>query len=999
MKIAIIDLLGLTYDGNTLQSRGLGGSESAVILISQELRKIGFEVTVFNNCKDSRAKPGIYDQVNYVDHSESDPEEFFDIVISSRSVFPFFEDSKYSKMCARASYKVVWMHDTFCEGDQHIEDMLNKGIIDELFTLSDFHTNYILNCEHGQKRNYEVLKNKIFQTRNGAVKWFEDEYRLANKDKNQFVYNASVTKGLKPLLNHIWPKVKEKIPEAKLTVIGGYYRFREGAEPDAQEKDLQKFREEIDPKLDVTFTGVISQYKIGEILSKAGFMIYPTDFPETFGISTLEALLYKTPVITCNFGALESTALDLACYKIDYASVPNGLFPHINEEQQSDLFVDLVLKAYNDDYLTDQKRTYCEVVEDIHGWDTVALQWKQQIYFRMEKYLPVNDFRKVRYINDKVNRVYGKTFTNEVERQNYEKTCPEKRILIISPFRNAENYIQTHCESIDQQDYDNYLHIVINDNSDDDSKNRIPPSPKRIVINNEVRKGCISNQLHAVKDHVREGDIVMLLDGDDFLVSNNTIFNYYNFLYEQGYHFTYGSCWSLADGIPLIAQTYPEKVRKDKSFRRYLFNWKIPYTHLRTCLGATFALLDWERYKDENGEFMMSGMDNPLFYELIENTPSERIKAVKEIVCYYNDINPLNDYKIHGEEQNINANKSYEQKYLKEEQVKPEDKTILIAIPTNAGIEPETFKSIYNMRVPDGYNLKFEYFYGYQIDQIRNLIAEWAKHYDYLFSIDSDIVVPEDALEKMLAHDKDAVSGVYIQRLHDRQTVELYYDEAGGQANYTNENLPKDQLISVSAFGFGCVLIKGEVFRSIEYPHFVYYSALDHKDTVSEDVDFCMKAKDKGFELYADTSIICDHIGKHTFKLGSPTVVPPTIEEEAPEHIVYDLVGNSLYKVDNGVANILIENVEEGLDLLLPKDPLPYPDLLRIDSVGNEIHFIKTGTMVLENTQEVIIRIRNDEPNSGLIRQYLIDLNFESGGIIDQSEEDKDYKFFRAKSI
>ena len=33
MRIAIIDLLGLTYDGNTLSKRGLGGSESAVILI------------------------------------------------------------------------------------------------------------------------------------------------------------------------------------------------------------------------------------------------------------------------------------------------------------------------------------------------------------------------------------------------------------------------------------------------------------------------------------------------------------------------------------------------------------------------------------------------------------------------------------------------------------------------------------------------------------------------------------------------------------------------------------------------------------------------------------------------------------------------------------------------------------------------------------------------------------------------------------------------------
>ena len=37
MRLAIIDTLGLCYDGTTLEKRGLGGSESAVILISKEL--------------------------------------------------------------------------------------------------------------------------------------------------------------------------------------------------------------------------------------------------------------------------------------------------------------------------------------------------------------------------------------------------------------------------------------------------------------------------------------------------------------------------------------------------------------------------------------------------------------------------------------------------------------------------------------------------------------------------------------------------------------------------------------------------------------------------------------------------------------------------------------------------------------------------------------------------------------------------------------------------
>ena len=42
ISVAIVDTIGLVYDGTTLQKRGLGGSESAVILMSRELAKLGF---------------------------------------------------------------------------------------------------------------------------------------------------------------------------------------------------------------------------------------------------------------------------------------------------------------------------------------------------------------------------------------------------------------------------------------------------------------------------------------------------------------------------------------------------------------------------------------------------------------------------------------------------------------------------------------------------------------------------------------------------------------------------------------------------------------------------------------------------------------------------------------------------------------------------------------------------------------------------------------------
>jgi FkbM family methyltransferase len=896
LKIAIIDLLGLTYDGSTLKKRGLGGSESAVILMAEQLSGVGFDVTVFNNCIDSEAEPGFYlnglkyethgidtsSIPEYIDHSQYEDEDCgeecncFDIVISSRSVHPFFPNNQYQPLIKKSKYKIIWMHDTFCEGDEHIENMLNQGIIDELFTLSDFHSTYVLNCDHGGKRNFEVMKHKVFQTRNGAVKYI-DEIDLSKKDKNHFVYNASVTKGLNPLLQDIWPEVKRQIPNAHLTVIGGFYRFREGAEPDAQEKDHRRYVETYPKELDVTFTGVIPQKEIAKILANAGFMLYPTEFPETFGISALESLLYKTPLITSRFGALEETALDLACYKQNYANCPNGLFPKINRQEQAKSFIDMTIQAYHNDYLLQQKQNYCDVIDDIYGWDTVALQWKQHLYRKLKKYLPVDDYRKVSVINDKVKRIYGRRFENGVERTEYRTTYSEKRIVVVSPFRNADDYIYDHCLSIDQQDYDNYVHLLIDDNSTNIVGT--PENIKRKITRNNEREGCVFNQL-SVKDQIKDDDIVMLLDGDDFLVHNPTIFKYYNQLYHEGIEFTYGSMWSMVDNIPLIAQDYPQKVKEEKSYRRHLFNWKIPYTHLRTVLGKHYKELKnivFQKPGESGHGYMKSGADNPLFYELIEKVSPEKIKAVKEIMCFYNDVNPLNDFKVNPVDQNENAYTSYQNREEKEM------KKILIAVPTNKGIEPETFKSIYNLDLPSRIMTHFEFFYGYQIDQIRNLIAEWGKNYDYVFCVDSDMILPQDALIKLYEADKDIISAVYMQRKHDEQILELY-DENG--------NIPSDQLkhglMQVKGCGFGCVLIKGKVFNEIPYPHFKYKSALDHKFTYSEDVYFCDRAKEHGFEVWVDTTLICGHKGNYEFK----PQINYKADEESPDarEINYDLI-------------------------------------------------------------------------------------------------------------
>lgn len=820
ISVAIIDVIGLTYDGDTLKKRGLGGSESAVILMARELAAIGCDVHVFNNCIDREATPGVYDGVTYRDLStlREVNDYSFDVVVSSRTVFPFLQEKDYGqfmgrfdvslfkKIKERARMKVLWLHDTFCQGDHLVEQMVTNGDIDSVFTLSDFHTTYFATCDHGRKRMLEVMKRKMFMTRNGAVQ-YPGEVDVYAKDHNLFVYNASVTKGMLPLVKNVWPRVKAAIPTAKLKIIGGYYRFRENAAPDEQEKT---WREMVaDPQyaaMDIEFTGIIKQSEIAEILKQASFMIYPPEFPETFGISTLESLLYNTPLITARFGALEETAVDQACYFIDYPVVPNGLYPWINVDEQSAKFADLAIRAYHNTYLHQQKMQYCNIVKDISGWDSVALQWKQHFYRRLGHYLPVDEYRKVMMINARVRQVFGRRFSNPED--NYTPRRKEAPILVVTPTYNAEKWIGKCIESVATQDYDNWRMVVIDDNSTDgtlqvahDAATKFGRS-RVLLVRNETNMGAVRNHIDNIRRFAVNGEIVMLVDGDDALVADNQIFQMYNNLYDGTTEFTYGSCWSMVDNIPLIAQPYPEAVKKNRAYRQHKFAWNMPYTHLRT-FDARLLLEneDDSPFKDDDGNWFKAGGDGATFYTLIERANPEYVKVVTDIVYLYNDTSPINDYKINGDEQTRTANKILSRgksnllaptkpaapvAVTKEPQ---RVKTILIAIPTNKYIEPETMKSIYDLEVPEGYKTTFQYFFGYSRAQVCNLIAKWGADFDYTLILQ-----------------KDADINKYL----------------------LSDCIKKGSGVQVSARR-GALWVDGEVLRQLPYPHFVSGGSWDEE--------------------------------------------------------------------------------------------------------------------------------------------------------------------------
>jgi cellulose synthase/poly-beta-1,6-N-acetylglucosamine synthase-like glycosyltransferase len=131
--------------------------------------------------------------------------------------------------------------------------------------------------------------------------------------------------------------------------------------------------------------------------------------------------------------------------------------------------------------------------------------------------------------------------------------------------------------------------------------------------------------------------------------------------------------------------------------------------------------------------------------------------------------------------------------------------------------------------------------------KIRNAWLSMISELDqYIFSVDSDILLPSYSLKRLLSHRKDIVSL-------------LIYNQAG-QYNILKERMFQNKylgihkfprgLIEVGATGAAILISRNVIDEGVRYE---YHSQ-------GEDLGFCQNAKNNGFKIYCDTSLEAQHI-------------------------------------------------------------------------------------------------------------------------------------------
>jgi hypothetical protein len=140
----------------------------------------------------------------------------------------------------------------------------------------------------------------------------------------------------------------------------------------------------------------------------------------------------------------------------------------------------------------------------------------------------------------------------------------------------------------------------------------------------------------------------------------------------------------------------------------------------------------------------------------------------------------------------------------------------------------------------------------------RNLIVEEAinRQCSHILFVDDDMAPRPDALNQLLEHDKNVVTGLYYSRAYPHQPLIFSKFQDDGGAHFINLIGNESRLLPIAACGLGFCLIKTSIFGGIIKPYF-RLGELDVEQWC-DDIGFFYRFYNK---CYCDTECRVGHIG------------------------------------------------------------------------------------------------------------------------------------------
>ncbi len=357
-SIAFYCGMGAEPWGPDTLSKGMGGSEEAVVYLSRELARQGWSVTVYNDREDEYFEAHIATSavtssnmpqlVHYKPWTMFNPNDTFDVVVSWRA--PQF----FNGMDIKARLKCVDLHDTPV-GHVTISDTSIKNV-DLFFFKSKYQTEY-----------GDVPQEKIVIAPNGIV---PDHFAGVDVERNplKVIFGSSADRGLDVLCD-IWPKVKEAVPQAELVWAYGWNTF-DTFHTNNPERMKWKWQTVRKMQLNgVKDLGRLSHEDLAKEMLSCGVWAYPTSFPEISCITAMKAQVAGLDCVTSGFAALQETVFkdEPEVERID------------SKPEELEKFTQRLIEALKHPLPDSERSVISKKAVDAYNWAHVAELWSEAL--------------------------------------------------------------------------------------------------------------------------------------------------------------------------------------------------------------------------------------------------------------------------------------------------------------------------------------------------------------------------------------------------------------------------------------------------------------------------------------------------------------------------------------------------------------------------------------------------------------------------------------------
>ncbi len=330
------------WDETNLE-KGIGGSEEAVIHMARRLGAKGWNVEIFNSVPSART----FGNVTYRPFWEFNYLDAVDVFISWRN------PALFEYMDVNAKQRYVWVHDMMQAGE-FTEARWSK--CDKIMFLSKAH----------RDAYPHVPEEKVLYTANGIdIEMLLENSKDVERIPWKMINTSAPDRGLHCLLT-MWPKIKEKYPEA---TFYWYYGWQTYDSYNANNPERMAFKDELVKLLKqpgVFEGGRISHQEIAAEMASSDLWVYPTEFFETSCITAMKAQALGAVPVTTNVGALKETVF--SGEKVESTSI------YSDEKAQTE-WIEKLEVARSCDRANMQKEALSRF-----NWDSVADGWEKEFY-------------------------------------------------------------------------------------------------------------------------------------------------------------------------------------------------------------------------------------------------------------------------------------------------------------------------------------------------------------------------------------------------------------------------------------------------------------------------------------------------------------------------------------------------------------------------------------------------------------------------------------------